>query len=201
MRITHLLYLHGFLSSPASTKARLTGAAVAARHPAVTWLCPKLAASPHQAMAEVLQAIASWPRQSMALVGSSLGGFYATWLAERLGCKAVVLNPAVCPARDLAPHIGKQALLWHDPDSHFVLEPGFIDELRTLELAQISRPERYFAVIAQGDEVLDWHQMTRHYAGATIKLLNGSDHALSDYEQHLDEVVRFLDQGAANLAL
>ncbi|HOE43332.1 MAG TPA: YqiA/YcfP family alpha/beta fold hydrolase [Rhodoferax sp.] len=191
MNTTHLLYLHGFLSSPASTKARLTAAAVAARHPTVTWLCPMLAPSPQQAMAEVLAAVADWPRHAMAIVGSSLGGFYATWLAERLGCPAVLLNPAVHPARDLAPHIGKQTL-WHDPDRHFVLEPGFVDELKAMELTGISRPERYFAIIARGDEVLDWREMTSHYAGAKIKLLAASDHALSDYTQHLDEVLGFL---------
>ena len=103
-----------------------------------------------------------------------------------------MLNPAVRPARDLAPHVGEQAL-WHDPDAHFVLEPHFIDELQVMELAHISQPERYFAVIAQGDEVLDWREMHHHYAGATIKLLSASDHALSDYDQHLDEVLRFLD--------
>ena len=188
---THLLYLHGFLSSPASTKARLTAAAVATRHPGVTWLCPMLAASPRQAMDEVLAAIASWPVERMAIVGSSLGGFYATWLAERLGCKAVLLNPAVRPARDLAAHVGEHAL-WHDPSQHFELTAAFVDELKGMEITQISQPARYFAVVAKGDEVLDWREMQAHYAGAHIKLLPASDHALSDYDQHLDEVLGFL---------
>ena len=194
MHTTHLLYLHGFLSSPASNKARMTAAAVARRHPSVTWLCPMLAASPKQAMAEVLQAIEHWPREAMGIIGSSLGGFYATWLAERLGCKAALLNPAVRPARDLAPHVGEQTL-WHEPDIHFVLEPHYIDELRQMELPRITRPERYFAVIAKGDEVLDWQEMNAHFSGASIKLLAGSDHALSDYEQHVDEVLEFLQLG------
>jgi len=188
---THLLYLHGFLSSPASTKARLTAAAVAVRHPGVTWLCPMLAASPRQAMDETLAAITHWPMAQMAIVGSSLGGFYATWLAERLGCKAVLLNPAVHPARDLAAHVGEHAL-WHDPSQHFELTPGFVDELKAMEISHISLPARYFAVIAKGDEVLDWREMLAHYAGARIKLLETSDHALSDYDQHLDEVLGFL---------
>ncbi len=194
MHTTHLLYLHGFLSSPASNKARMTAAAVARHHPSVTWLCPMLAASPKQAMAEVLQAIDHWPRETMGIIGSSLGGFYATWLAERLGCKAALLNPAVRPARDLAPRVGEQTL-WHEPDVHFVLEPHYIDELRRMELPRITRPERYFAVIAKGDEVLDWQEMYAHFSGASIKLLAGSDHALSDYEQHVDEVLEFLQLG------
>jgi predicted esterase YcpF (UPF0227 family) len=192
MKTTHLLYLHGFLSSPASNKARITASTIANRHPSVTWLCPMLAASPKQAMADVLQSIAQWPKASMAVMGSSLGGFYATWLAEQIGCRAVLLNPAVRPARDLRPHLGEHAL-WHDSSQHFVLEPEFIDELQAMELVHISHPERYFAVIAKGDEVLDWKEMTGHYPGASIKLLPHDDHALSDYEQHLDELIEFLN--------
>ncbi|MDI1244060.1 MAG: esterase [Rhodoferax sp.] len=191
MTTTHLLYLHGFRSSPASNKARLMAATVASRHPGVTWWCPALAASPAAAMAEVLQGMADWPKKSMAVVGSSLGGFYATWLAERLGCKAVLLNPAVHPARDLAAYIGDNAL-WHDPEQSFRFDPAYVQELQAQEVPSISRPERYFAVIARGDEVLDWREMTGHYPGAAIKLLPAGDHALSDFEQHLDDILAFL---------
>lgn len=190
MPTTHLLYLHGFRSSPSSAKAQKTAAAVASRHPGVTWLCPALPPSSRQAMDEVLHAIAHWPRQSMAVMGSSLGGFYATWLAERFGCKAVLLNPAVHPARDLAAHIGEQTL-WHDPQQHFTFDQSHVDELKIQEIARISLPGRYFAVIAQGDEVLDWREMLAHYPGATVKLLPGGDHALSDFDQHLDQALDF----------
>jgi predicted esterase YcpF (UPF0227 family) len=191
MPTTHLLYLHGFRSSPASTKARMTAAAVGQRFAGMTWLCPALPASPQQAMANVLAATADWPLATTAVIGSSLGGFYATWLAERWGCKAVLLNPAVRPARDLAAHLGDQTA-WHDPEQHFVFEAAYVDELKAQEIAKISRPERYYAVIAKGDEVLDWREMTGHYSGATIKLLPAGDHALSDYDQHLPAVLDFL---------
>lgn len=176
----------------------MTAAAVANHFPDVAWLCPALPASPARAMEGVLQSIVDWPRQTMAVVGSSLGGFYATWLAERIGCKAVLLNPAVRPARDLATHLGDQTS-WHDPDQHFVFEASYIDELRGMEVKHISQPDRYFAVIAKGDEVLDWHEMSAHYAGARIKLLPLSDHALSDYEQYLSEVLAFLGLKHGNL--
>ena len=191
MHTTHLLYLHGFRSSPASTKARMTAAAVATRFPRMQWLCPALPASPKQAMDAILQATADWPLATTAIIGSSLGGFYATWLAERWGCKAVLLNPAVHPARDLAAHLGNQTV-WQDPAQHFVFEAAYVDELRALEVAHISQTDRYFAVIAKGDEVLDWQEMLGHYNGSHIKLLPGSDHALSDYELHLDPVLNFL---------
>jgi predicted esterase YcpF (UPF0227 family) len=191
MPTTHLLYLHGFRSSPASTKARMTAAAVAQRLANVRWLCPSLPISPKQAMSDVLHATADWPKATTAVIGSSLGGFYATWLAERWGCKAVLLNPAIRPARDLAAHLGDQTV-WHDPEQHFVFEAAYVDELKALEIACITLPQRYFAVIAKGDEVLDWQEMAGHYGGVAIKLLAGSDHALSDYDQHLHAVLDFL---------
>jgi predicted esterase YcpF (UPF0227 family) len=191
MKTTHLLYLHGFGSSPDSNKARMMAAAVAQRHPKAVWACPALNASPKQAMAEVLQSIADWPKESLAVVGSSLGGFYATWLAERLGCKAALLNPAVHPARDLAAYIGENKH-WQHPEQIFLFEPIHVTELLAQEIAHISQPERYFAVIAKGDEVLDWREMTAHYPGAKIKLLPAGDHALSDFEQHIEEVLGFL---------
>lgn len=192
MATTHLLYLHGFRSSPRSFKAQRMAAAVRERHPAVTWCCPQLPPSPRQAAEELRQAIAGWPRESMAVVGSSLGGFYATWVAEETGCRAVLLNPAVDPARDLARHIGEQTA-WHDPSEHFHFAPGYVDELRALERGAVRHPERYFAVIAKGDEVLDWREMTARYPGIRIKLLEDGDHALSDFDAHLEDVLAFLD--------
>lgn len=128
----------------------------------------------------------------MAVMGSSLGGFYATCVAEAIGCKAVLVNPAVHPARDLAKYIGEQTA-WHDPAEHFFFEPRFVDELRALEDGRLARPENYFAVIAKGDEVLDWREMTGRYPGAKIELLESGDHALSDFDRHIDQVFDFLD--------
>lgn len=140
----------------------------------------------------VMQGIADWPREAMGVVGSSLGGFYATCVTEAVGCRAALLNPAVDPARDLARYIGEQTA-WHDPQAPFFFEPRFVDELRALTPGPITRPGRYFAVIAKGDEVLDWREMVGRYPGAGIKLLEGGDHALSDFAQaHLDEVMGFL---------
>ena len=192
MPTTHLLYLHGFRSSPQSMKARKMAALVAARHPSVTWWCPQLPPSPQGAMALLAEGTAAWPHASMAVVGSSLGGFYATAVAERCGCKAVLLNPAVEPARDLSRHIGEQTA-WHSPDEHFFFEPRFVDELRALQAGPLKAPQNYLAIIAKGDDVLDWREMTARYAGAQIPLLEGGDHALSDFDEHIDEVFAFLN--------
>jgi len=190
--VTHLLYLHGFRSSPQSAKARQVAARVATHHPGVTWWCPQLPPSPREAMRMVMEGIAGWPADRMAVMGSSLGGFYATHVAQARACKAVLLNPAIDPARDLARYIGEQTA-WHDPSERFYFEPRFVDELKALAHDAVADPDRYFAVIAKGDEVLDWREMTGRYPGAHIKLLEGSDHALSDFDDHIDEVFAFLD--------
>lgn len=193
MSTTHLLYLHGFRSSPQSAKARIVAERVKERHPSLHWWCPQLPPSPREAMALLLNGIADWPIDTMAVIGSSLGGFYATYLAARTGCRAVLLNPAVHPARELGRYIGEQTA-WHDPTQHFYFRPEFIDELLALEVGALPDPARAFAIVAKGDEVLDWREMTARYPGSSIDLLEGSDHALSDFEaRHLDDVMRFID--------
>jgi len=191
-RITHLLYLHGFRSSPDSAKSRLMAQRVAQDHPGVTWWCPQLPMSPRLAMDMVQAGIRAWPRRSMAVMGSSLGGFYATWLAEQGACKTVLLNPAVFAARDLATQIGSHAA-WHDPSQRLVFEPGFVDELRALQAGGPTHPLRYYLLAAKGDEVLDWQEMTARYPGVQLHLLEGNDHGLSDFAVHVDGVMRFLD--------
>ncbi len=192
MPTTHLLYLHGFRSSPLSAKARKMAQRVAREHPSVVWWCPQLPPSPREAVRLVMQGVVAWPRPTMAVVGSSLGGFYASWVADQLDCKAVVLNPAVYPARDLAKYVGEHGS-WHDPAQRFVFEPAFVGQLRLLQRPAPGRPENYYAVVAKGDEVLDWREMRDRYPGATIRLLEHGDHALSDFDAHLGGVLDFLD--------
>lgn len=188
--VTHLLYLHGFRSSPRSTKARLTGEWVRANRPEVHWWCPQLPPSPGEAMKGVQAGVAGWPVATSAVVGSSLGGFYATVLAERLGWRAVLLNPAVDPARDLTRYIG-ELQAW-DSEERFFFRPEYIAELRALAPVTLSRLQRYFAVIAKGDEVLDWEEMAARYKGCRIRLLEDSDHAITEYATYLPEVAAFL---------
>jgi len=199
MPVTHLLYLHGFRSSPQSTKARKLAAWVAAHRPELVWACPQLPASPAAAMREAMAQTARWPAAQMAVVGSSLGGFYATALAEQRGCRAVLLNPAVDPARDLAAAVGTTTA-WHS-DEPFVFRPEYVDELRAIAPpATLSEPDRYFAVIATGDEVLSWREMSARYAGCRVRRVEGSDHALSDFDDHLPALLAFLGLDAAPLS-
>jgi uncharacterized protein len=189
---THVLYLHGFRSSPQSIKARQVAAVMAAQFPHITWWCPHLPPSPKAAAALIAEGTAHWPVHSMAVMGSSLGGFYATWLAAQRDCKAVLLNPAINPARDLAKYIGEQTA-WHDPAERFFFAPEFVDELSDLEVGPLLRPERLWALIAKGDEVLDWREMTTRYPGSHQVVMEGGDHTISNFETYLPQVLEFLD--------
>jgi len=188
---THLLYLHGFRSSPQSFKAQRTGRAVAALNPAPHWWCPQLPPSPAQAMALIEQGIADWPRDRMAILGSSLGGFYAAVLARQIGCPVVLLNPAVHPARDLAGYIGEHPA-WHDPGQRLHFDASFIGELQALEATPVRHTPPSLAVVAKGDEVLDWREMLAAYGHDRVRLIEGSDHAISDFDTYLPEILEFL---------
>jgi predicted esterase YcpF (UPF0227 family) len=133
--------------------------------------------------------VAGVPADELAIVGSSLGGYYATYLAEKLGCRAVLLNPAVAPLNNLKQHVGVTTN-WHS-DTPFEFKAAYIDELAALAVPAITRPERYYLIAATGDEVLDYRDMLAHYPGARQHLIEGSDHAISEFDQYVDEVLAF----------
>ena len=189
--LTHVLYLHGFRSSPQSAKASRLASLFGSTYPDVHWWCPQLPPSPLEASKLILEGTAKWPKESMAVIGSSLGGFYATWLAHLYDCKAVLINPAIDPARDLAKYIGEQSV-WHDPSERIYFAPAYIEELRSLYVGEFKHPQRVFALIAKGDEVLDWREMTGRYPKCPQLVLEGSDHGVSDFELHLPRLLQFL---------
>jgi hypothetical protein len=187
--VRHIVYLHGFRSSPQSAKAQAM-AAWAATRPELQWRCPQLPPSPAEALALVKELTRSWPDEGVAVIGSSLGGFYAAALA-RPGWRAAFLNPAVDPARDLAAYIGENRQ-WHRPEESFYFRAEYVDELR--HIGRPALPARRFALIAKGDELLDWREMLGRYGGARSLLLAGSDHGLSDFARHQPELIRFLTE-------
>ena len=184
-----ILYLHGFRSSPASYKARVVAGRMAALNRTGELACPQLPASPKAAIEMALALVERVPAGELAIIGSSLGGFYATWLAERLQCRVVLLNPAVDPLKNLQQHVGVTTA-WHS-DLPFEFKPDYIDELRELKVAAITDPARYYLIAATGDEVLDYRDMLAHYQGARVRLIQGSDHAIGEFADYVDEVLAF----------
>jgi predicted esterase YcpF (UPF0227 family) len=190
-----ILYLHGFRSSPNSFKARVMAGRLAALGRSAEWCCPMLPVSPLETVAHVEELVAAAKPPHVTVIGSSLGGYFATHLAEKHGWRAVLLNPAVVPQRDLSRYLGEQPL-WHGGGS-IVVEPHHLDELRALGVASVTRPERYYLIAATGDEVLDYREMLAHYPGVRAKLIEGSDHAISEFPDYVDDVLAFCDAADA----
>ncbi|WBS02220.1 esterase [Pseudoduganella sp. SL102] len=193
-----ILYLHGFRSSPLSMKGRLLGERMAQLGRAADYLAPQLPASPQLAMQQAMALVAGLPRDQvaneLAIVGSSLGGYYATWMAEQLGCRAALLNPAVTPLRDLEKYVG-MTTMFHSGEP-FEFKREYIAELGELAVPAITRPERYYLLAATGDEVLDWRDMVAHYPGARQHVIDGSDHGIAEFADYVDEVLAFCGIGA-----
>lgn len=196
--VSHVLYLHGFRSSPRSAKAQLVSTWMAQHRPEVRWCCPQLPPSPAAAMALLESLSADWPLAGSLVIGSSLGGFYAAAMAARKGWRSLLLNPAVHPARDLARYIGDNTA-WHAPEEHFHFSSAYIAELQAIETETLAQEARRsaagsracsWALICEGDEVLDWREMTARYRHACLTVLPGNDHAISDFGQHWPALAR-----------
>ncbi len=193
---TTIVYLHGFRSSPASRKAAQLVAAVAALPAAVRpqlWV-PELTHDPAAAIAGVV----AWVERNadptrLAFVGSSLGGYYATHLAERFAARAVLINPAVRAFDDLAPWLGTQTNLY--TGEAFEVTHAHFDELRALHVPRITRPDRYFLLVETGDEVLDYREAVSRYAGAWQYVRGGGDHTFTVFAEQLPAILRFAGVG------
>ncbi len=189
-----IVYLHGFRSSPFSMKAKITHRAILdlkGEGIDVEWYCPQLPPSPKEAMAMVVAHIKSQDYEQLSIIGSSLGGYYATYLAELFFAQATLLNPAIEPARDLESYIG-ELKAWHS-DEAFHFKPEYIQELNDLYIKNITKPNRYYLIAAKGDEVLDWQEMVAKYPDAKQLVLEGGDHAISNYLELLPTVLAFHD--------
>ncbi|MCK6412890.1 MAG: esterase [Azonexus sp.] len=184
-----ILYLHGFCSSPASWKARLLGEEMARRGLAGHFLCPQLSTVPAQALAEASALIeaAQAAGTRLTLVGSSLGGHYANWLAEQYGLNAVLINPATVDRLDVQKFVGEHHNYHSGERFQFTAEHAA--QLR----AQVRRPtpERYWLWLEQGDEVLDWRDAAEFWAGCRQSLLPGGDHSFSRFPEFLPQLIEF----------
>ena len=186
-----ILYLHGFRSSPLSFKARLLAQHFAKLGRSDEFVCPQLPASPALAIELAQGLIDQAHDQRVTLIGSSLGGFYATYLAEQNQCKALLINPAVQPPRELQSYVGVTTA-FHS-DEPFEFKASYVDELKALSIASITQPTRYMLIAATGDEVLDWREMVKHYNGAKQLVIEGSDHGVSEFADYVDMVMAFCD--------
>jgi predicted esterase YcpF (UPF0227 family) len=206
-RITHVLYLHGFRSSPGSSKARFLQHWFANEYPHIQWECPQLPASALASAHIVSQLLQTWSSAHNLVIGSSLGGFYASWAAAKFSCAVCLLNPAVHPARDLASFIGIHPS-WHDPDILVEIKPEHLEELKALYVSRALNflpanevtaghikhdASPLLAMIATGDEVLDWQEMSARYPANQQYIIPGSDHGITDFADHVHVLKSFIN--------
>ena len=186
-----VIYLHGFLSSGSSNKARVLRSVA----PKYGWSveAPDLNTSPEEACG-IIQAL--YQRVSalgpVAFVGGSLGGFYAAWMAQKTGCKAVLVNPAVSPWEVVDRYIGVHQLV--GSDKTLEVKPEFSEQLRKIAVGKFKDASRILLFLTTGDEVLDWQSSARLYDTCPSLVVDGSDHMVSNFADYADDVMRFLVQ-------
>jgi predicted esterase YcpF (UPF0227 family) len=183
-----ILYLHGFNSSPYSAKAQTLKGYLEARNRRHELACPQLPDRPSLAIAAAEAELARSPRGSVTLVGSSLGGFYATWLAEKHDLRAVLINPAIDPHVGLRAYLGPQRPFYGGET--YELTEQHLREWQALFVAQL-RPERYLLLVETGDEVLDYRLAVRKYLGAKQVVVQGGDHSLASFPDHIPLIMDF----------
>jgi predicted esterase YcpF (UPF0227 family) len=184
-----IVYLHGFNSSPASGKAKQLGEHMASLGRQADYVCPALPNSPCEAIAQIEAELEQRRPESVTLIGSSLGGFYATHLAEKHGWKAVLVNPAVHAHILMHGALGPQTN-WHTGETWQFTE-AHLAELAALDMPAITRPERYLLLAQTGDEVIDYRDAVAYYAGATQIIEDGGDHGFAGFERHYQTILDF----------
>jgi uncharacterized protein len=154
--------------------------------PGMGYRVPELNHRPSIAIAQIEEACRDVATGELTLVGSSLGGFYATVMAERRGCRAALLNPAVHPHTHFAKYLGPQKNLYTGEE--FVLAREHVEDLRAMDPPAITRPERYWLFVETGDDVLDYREAVAYYAGALQEVVRGGDHALTSFPERIPDI-------------
>jgi predicted esterase YcpF (UPF0227 family) len=185
-----LIYIHGFNSSPASLKAQQTQKWLDTQPLSISFECPALSSEPDKAIVQ-LQSMIEHYCEPVGLIGSSMGGYYATWLGEKYGFKSVLINPAVRPYEFMMEYLGENAN--YHTGERYILEQRHVDITRTLDVEQIKKPENIWVLLQTGDEVLDYQQAEEKYAQCALTIEQGGDHSFQHYERHLPAIIDFLE--------
>ena len=190
-----IVYIHGFNSSPSSHKSNQLRERLAALGREGEFACPALPHQPQEAMALLEREISRLPANSVTLVGSSLGGFYATYLTEKLGVRSVLVNPAITPHEGLRAYLGPQKNLYTGDE--YELTEEHLAQAAVLDVAKPARTGSYLLMHTTGDELLDWRVAVDHYAGSRQIIIQGSDHGFREFVDYIDIVLEFADGAAA----
>ncbi|PSV35978.1 MULTISPECIES: esterase YqiA [unclassified Photobacterium] len=187
-----LIYLHGFNSSPQSLKAQQMAQYCANHRPDIKVVMPQLPSYPEEAQVYLEQLILRCKDEyKIGLVGSSLGGYLCTWLSERFALPAVLINPAVKPYELLVDYLGPQ----QNPYSgeNYVLVPQHMAQLQQLDVATLHAPQRFWVLLQEGDEVLDYRQSIMKYAESKLTVEPNGDHSFVNFERFPASIIQFLE--------
>jgi predicted esterase YcpF (UPF0227 family) len=188
----NILYLHGFNSSPQSMKAQITKSYFYENFPNIPFFCPQLATSPEAVIEQLTSLIASKNDEEnlWCFIGSSLGGYFSTYLSEHYQGKAVLINPAVKPFELLADYVGEQTNPY--TEEVYSIEQHFIETLKNIEQKFISK-NNYLVMVQTGDEVLDYQEAVDKYCNCQIIVQQGGDHSFIDYSKMLPKIAMFFN--------
>jgi predicted esterase YcpF (UPF0227 family) len=189
-----VVYIHGFNSSPLSFKANILSNLIQKMASTAVFYCPRLSHWPEQAVKSLTDKIGGYSVDDIMLIGSSLGGFYATYLSDYFGYRSVLINPAITPQEGLRSYIGPQKNLYTNEDYDFTLE--HLRQLKSFYVPKPRNPERLFLIHTTGDELLDWKIAARHYEGAKRLIISGGDHGFSNFEDYAQIALSFVESGA-----
>ncbi|MBU2977559.1 YqiA/YcfP family alpha/beta fold hydrolase [Alteromonas sp. C1M14] len=191
--MSHLLYLHGFLSSPKSVKAQQTLQWCKQHLPDVTVHIPQLSNYPSQVGPQLQEYLSAHPallEGGLKVMGSSMGGYLATWLLSHYPGRGVLINPAVKPFELLLDYIGEHVNPY--TKETFTIAASDMEALKALDVAHIHEPERFKVLLQTGDEVLDYRLAEQKYAGSVLTIEQGGDHSFVQYQSHLGNIMDFL---------
>ena len=181
-----ILYLHGFCSSPASWKSQLLAEEMAKRGLSDQFVCPQLSPVPAMAMTEMSRLIEA-SDAPVTLVGSSLGGHYASYLAEKHGLNAVLINPATVNALDPSKFIGEHTN-FHSGE-RFLFTAEHAEQLR-MQIVKPT-PSRYWLLLETGDEVLDYRTAQAFWFACRQNVIEGGDHSFTCFPAFIPQILEF----------
>lgn len=188
-----VLYLHGFLSSPESKKAVQSRAWFASKFPHIKVISPQLSSSPTKAKQHLNEILEQHKDDEICVIGSSLGGFWATYLVENSwAVKAVLVNPAVNPQSRFNEYVGK-ALKHYYSDEVLVLTDADLEDLKSADFIQVKYPEKYWLMVQTADETLDYRMAVEKYDAAKKLIEDGGNHSFENYERWLPDIAEFFE--------
>ena len=184
-----ILYFHGFKSSSDSTKAKDLHKFISRRTRNTILITPNIHDNFHDAHDQIINLIES-NQPNVFFMGSSLGGYYASFFSQKYNKKAVLINPAIPPLKDLAMHLGKNKN--YSNGNKFIITKNDIDYIRSLSYKKILKPKNLMILLESGDEILNYNDTSSYFSGSHIDILYGGDHSYSSFKEKFNKIQDFL---------